>query len=87
MKIYKPVVLKKLRFSEKFLHYILYAQKTALKIGSIKPFIIIIILVLKLYLGYKRMRLDLAEFIDFIEENKYNIDTKKIYFKLHRNIN
>ena len=69
MKIYKLVILKKLGFSKKFLYYILYTWKIVLGIGLFKLFVIIAILALKLYLGYKRMRLDLAELIDIIKEN------------------
>jgi hypothetical protein len=74
MKIYKSVVLKKLGFSEKFPHRVLYARKIVLGISSIKLSIIIIIIIiiiiaLKLYLGHKRIRSDQAEFIDIIKEN------------------
>ena len=69
MKIYKLVILKKLGFSKNFLYYILYTWKIVLGIGLFKLSVIIAILALKLYLGYKRMRLDLAELIDIIKEN------------------
>ena len=54
IRISKPVILVKLGLSEKFLRIILYARKTALGIGIMKPSTIIAILVIKLYLGHKR---------------------------------
>ena len=55
MKIYKSIILRKLRLSEKFLQRILYARKLALGVGLMKLSIIIAIMALKLYLGYKRL--------------------------------
>ena len=49
MKIYKKIVLRKLRLSEKFPRVILYSRKTLLGLGLLKPSIIIKTLVLKLY--------------------------------------
>ena len=54
MKISESVLLIKLDLSEKFLRKILHTRKIALGIGIMKLSIIIAILAIKLYLGYKR---------------------------------
>ena len=55
MKIYKLVLLVKLDLSKKFPRNILYTRKIALEVGIMKPSIIIAVLAIKLYLGYKRL--------------------------------
>ena len=54
MNISEPVLLKKLGLSEKFPREILYARKSALGVGLLKPSTIITILTLKLYLEHMR---------------------------------
>jgi len=68
-KIYKPVLLQKIGLSIKFPRKIVYARKSALGIGLIAPSTIIDTLVLKLYLGYKRMEDEVSKIIRIIEEN------------------
>ena len=53
IRIYKPMILKKIGFGEKFLRSCLYLRRTALGIRLIKPRTIMAILVLKLYIRYK----------------------------------
>ena len=55
MKIYEPVILKKLGLGEKFPRLCLYSRWSALGIGLMKPKIIIAILALNLHVGYKRL--------------------------------
>ena len=69
MKIYKPVILKKLGLSEKFPQKILYARKTASGVRILKQSTIIVIFVLKLYLEYKHCEDKIAEIISINEEN------------------
>ena len=54
MKISELVLLKKLELSEKFPREILYARKSALGVGLLKPSTIITILTLKIYTYKKR---------------------------------
>ena len=66
--IYKTVILKKLGLSMKFPRYILYARKSALEIGILKPSTIIDTLSLKLYLGHKRRYSRISKLIKTNEE-------------------
>jgi len=56
MQICESTLLKKLRLSEKFPRRILYARKSELGVGILKPTTMIAILALKLYLGHKKMK-------------------------------
>ena len=56
MKIHKPIILRKISLSEKFLRCMLHIRKSALRVGLIKPSIMIAILALKLYLGNKKLQ-------------------------------
>ena len=53
-KIYEPVLLRKLRLSEKFPRRILYSRKLVLGVRLLAPRIIVDALALKLYIGHKR---------------------------------
>ena len=52
-KISESALLKKLGLSKKFPQKVLYSRKTTLGVGLLRPSTIIVILVLKLYIGYK----------------------------------
>ena len=54
MKISEKVLLKKMGLSEKFLRMMLYARKSALGVGLIKPSTMVLILLLKLYVEHVR---------------------------------
>ena len=54
IKIYEPIILKKLYLSQKFLRSMLYMRKSALGIGIMKPSTIIDTLTKKLYIRYKQ---------------------------------
>ena len=69
MKIYELTILKKLGFSVKFPHNVLYAWKLALGIGIIKPSTVIETLALKQYIGHKRMKTNLALTIDINKDS------------------
>ena len=68
MKVCKAIILKKLRFSKKFLRKVLYSRKIALGISLIKPSIIIAALALKRCISYKRMKSNISKMIDINEE-------------------
>ena len=51
-RIYEPILLKKMKLSEKFLRSVLYSRKTALGVGLLAPKTIVDTLSLKLYLGH-----------------------------------
>ena len=68
MKINEPVILKKLGFSKKFSRNVTYARKSVLSIGLIKPSIVVLTLVIKQYVGDKRMKISLAIIININEE-------------------
>ena len=54
IRIYKQMILWKLRLSKKFPRRILYVRKSVLGIGIMKPSTIVDTLALKLYISYKR---------------------------------
>ena len=58
--------------SEKFLRQISYARKIALGVGLMKLTTMIVILALKLYLGHKRLEMNIEKII--------NINKKIAYF-------
>ena len=68
MKVCKITILKKLGFSKKFPRKVLHSCKIALGIGLIKLSTIIVALVLKLYIGYKRMKSNISKMIDTNKE-------------------
>ena len=59
--------------SKKFPRQILYARKTVLGVRLMKPIIMIVILALKLYIGYKRFEMNIGKMI--------NINKKIAYFQ------
>jgi len=71
MKIYKLMLLWKLRLSMKFPRIILYTRKTVIGIGIMKPSTVIDTLVLKLYVGYKRQKSRIAMLIKANEEIQF----------------
>ena len=71
IKISELVLLKKLGLSENFPREILYARKSALGVGLLKPSTIITILTLKLYLGHMRKDDRIAWIIKINEENAH----------------
>ena len=87
MKITEPILLVKLSLNQKFPRRILYTRKTALGIGIMKLSIIIAILAIKLYLGYKRSEDRIAQIIKINKENAqiqyrykdYSIETQREY--------
>ena len=68
-KIYEPVLLKKMGLSEKFPRTVLYSRKTSLGVGLMTPNTIMSSLALKLYVGHKRYKSELATIIRINEEN------------------
>ena len=67
--ICESTLLKKLRLSEKFPRRILYARKSELGVGILKPTTMIAILALKLYLGHKRNKDRISKIIEINEKN------------------
>ena len=68
MNTYEPIILKKLGLSERFPKKILYTRKTTLGIGIMKPLAILVILALKLYIGYNRLDISIAKIIRINKE-------------------
>ena len=68
-KIYEPVILRKMRLSEKLPRSILYARKSSLGVGLISPTTIIDVLALKLYIGHNRLESEVSKIIKINEEN------------------
>ena len=71
MKIYEPVILRKLGLSIKFPSNILYARKSMLGVKLMSPSTIMDILALKLYIGYNRGESEVAKIIKILEENAW----------------
>ena len=71
MKIYEPVILKKLGLGEKFPRLCLYSKRSSLGIGLMKPKIILAILALKLYIGHKRIRSNISRKISINEQMQF----------------
>ena len=69
MRINEATLLRKLGLSEKFPQRIIYTRKSQLGVGILKPFTIITILSLKLYLGYRRNDDMIAKQIGINEKN------------------
>ena len=69
MNIYERPLLCKLGLSENFACKMLYSRQSTLGIGIIKLSTVIEIFTLKQYIGYKRMKTNLALIIDINEEN------------------
>jgi len=68
-RVYEPILLKKMRLSEKFPRSVLYSRKTAMGIGLLAPRTIVDILALKLYVGHQRMNSKVAKIIQINEDN------------------
>jgi len=64
----KKTILNKLGLSKKFLRDILYARKSALGIGLLKPTTIIAILAAKLYVGHMRKNNRISNIIQINEK-------------------
>ena len=78
MRIYEPIILKKIGLGEKFPRLCLYSRRSALGIGLLKPTTILAILALKLYVGHKRLNTKISRMITINEQmqhlqNGYNI--------------
>ena len=69
MKLSEPVILKKIQLSVKFPREVLYARKSALGIGLMKPSTILAVLAAQLYFGYQRMKDDTSKMIQSIIDN------------------
>ena len=68
-KIYEPVILRKLKLSEKFPRKVLYMRNSALGIGLLKPRTIVDLLSLKLYLGHHRAKTKESKMMQINEDN------------------
>jgi len=68
-RIYEPILLRKMKLSEKFPRNVLYSRKTALGVGLLAPRTIVDILSLKLYIGHQRMKSKVSEIIQINEDN------------------
>ena len=79
-KISEPVLLRKLKLSEKFPREILHARKSALGIGLMKPSTILAILASQLFFGYLRMKDDASTMITSIIHNE------NVHYKYTKNI-
>jgi E3 ubiquitin-protein ligase DOA10 len=71
--------MKKLQLSTKFPKYLLYIRKIWLRIGLIKPNIVLAMLMLKIYFGYTRIRRNVTSIIrinkEFVNvEGRYSKD-------------
>jgi len=66
----ESILLKKLRLSVKFPRALLYARKSALGVGLMKPSTILAFLALQLYFGHKRKDDMTAKMIQVIEDNE-----------------
>ena len=67
-RIYETLMLNKLQLSRTFLKVLLYSRKAFLGIGLLSPETVIAIAILKLYLGYKRVRCNVLQIIQAEEE-------------------
>lgn len=87
MQISESILLKKLGLSEKFPRKIIYAQKSELGVGILKPTIIIAILALKLYLSYKRNEDRISNIIMINEMNiAYQYGYNKYILQMKRSM-
>ena len=71
MKIYEESILKKIGLSAKFPRQILYARKSALGVGIMRPSTIVNTLAIKLYIRHQQKKSRLASFININEENSF----------------
>ena len=62
-RLYEPILLRKMKLSEKFPRSVLYSRKTALGVGLLAPRTIVDILSLKLYIGHQRMESKVTKII------------------------
>ena len=70
MKLSENTLLKKLKLSEKFPRDMLYAKKSALGVGLMKPSTILAVLALQLYVGHQRMQDPTSIMIQLIIDNE-----------------
>ena len=68
-RIYEPILLRKMKLSEKFPRNVLYSRKTALGVGLLAPRTIVDILSLKLYIGHQRMKSKVSEIFQINKDN------------------
>jgi len=86
MKISEAILLKKLGLSKKFPRRILYAKKSELGVGILKPSTIISILALKLYIGHKRKEDKISRIIEINKKNtNYQYEYNEDIIKTPRN--
>ena len=67
--IHEPVMLRKLRLSEKFSRKVLHYRKTSLGVGLLAPRTIVDVLALKLHVGHQRADSKVDKMIQINEEN------------------
>ena len=79
MNIYELLILKKLGLSEKFPRKILYMKKSALGIEIMKLLTMIVIIVVKLYLGYKKLGTKVGKIITINEQIQFFQSGYSIY--------
>ena len=70
-RIYEELLLRKLGLSIKFLRIIMHESKDSLGLGMIKPKIIVASYVMKIYLGNKKHKLEVAKLIKALEEHSW----------------
>ena len=61
--IYKPVLLRKMKLSEKFPRSVSYSRKMVLGVGLLATRMIVDILLLKLYVDHQRMESKVSKII------------------------
>ena len=71
MRIYEPVILRKLGLGEKFPRLCLYSRRTALGLGLMKPSTIMAIQALSLYVGHRRLETTTDKKIQINEQNQF----------------
>ena len=67
--INEPVILRKLKLSERFPRKVLHMRNSALGVGLIAPRTIVEVLALKLHVGHQRARSKVAKIIQINEDN------------------
>ena len=70
-RIYKEVLLIKLRLGKKFLRKVLYTRLVILGIGLIVLKTTIVAVIVKLYLLYERYNGEISKLINYIEVNRW----------------
>ena len=69
IQMYEPVLLRKIKLSEKFPRNVLYLRKTALEIGLLALRTIVDILSLKLCIGNQRLSSKVVQLIQINKDN------------------